>query len=159
MDQIANAVALGAIKFPMLNRDNTKILTFDWQEALDFDGQAAPYIQYAHVRANSILRKNQSVVPVEVTYSYSLEQSEIILVDMISRLPSEVQRAAAELKPLYLTNYAFKLAQAFNDFYNQCPVLQVDEPVRSARLRLVAAAKQALANSLALLGITAPEAM
>lgn len=159
MNSIGTAVALGAIKFSMLNRDNTKIVTFDWQEALDFDGQAAPYIQYAHVRANSILRKNQSVIPSGVPFDYPLEQSEIILVDMISRLSAEIQRAAAEMKPLYISNYAFKLAQAFNDFYNQCPVLQVEEPIRSNRLRLVAAAKQAIANSLALLGITAPEAM
>ncbi len=159
MEKIATAVALGAIKFSILNRDNTKILTFDWQEALDFDGQAAPYIQYAHVRSNSILRKNQSVIPENVSFDYKLETSEIALVDMISRLPAELQRAAAEMKPLYLTNYSFKLAQAFNDFYNQCPVLQVEEPVRSARLRLVAAARQAIANSLAFLGITAPEAM
>ncbi len=57
---IGTSVALGAIKFSMLNRDNGKIVTFDWEEALNFDGQAAPYIQYAHVRANSILRKNKS---------------------------------------------------------------------------------------------------
>jgi arginyl-tRNA synthetase len=159
MEKIATAVALGAIKFSIVNRDNTKILTFDWQEALDFDGQAAPYIQYAHVRSNSILRKNQTGVPQNVSFNYKLEPAEIALVEMISRLPAELQRAAAEMKPLYLTNYSFKLAQAFNDFYNQCPVLQAEEPARSARLRLVAAARQALANSLALLGITAPEAM
>jgi arginyl-tRNA synthetase len=159
MTSIGNAVALGAIKFSMLNRDNTKIVTFDWEEALNFDGQAAPYIQYAHVRANSILRKSQSGLPDSARYDYPLEQSEIVLIDLISRFPVEVQRAAADLKPLYIANYAFKLAQSFNDFYNQCPVLQTTEPQRSARLRLVAAAKQTLANSLALLGITAPEAM
>lgn len=159
MESIGTSVALGAIKFAMLNRDNTKIVTFDWEEALNFDGQAAPYIQYAHVRANSILRKNQSLVPEISDYSYSLEKSEIQLIDLIARLSTEVQRAAADMKPLYITNYAFKLAQAFNDFYNTCPVMQVEEPQKSARLRLVAAAKQTLANSLALLGITAPEAM
>lgn len=156
---IGTSVALGAIKFSMLNRDNGKIVTFDWEEALNFDGQAAPYIQYAHVRANSILRKNQSMIPTSGEYSYPLEQSEVVLIDQISRFPAEVQRSAADLKPLYIANYAFKLAQSFNDFYNQCPVLQTTEPQRSARLRLVAAAKQTLANSLALLGITAPEAM
>ena len=159
MDEIGNAVALGAIKFSMLNRDNTKIVTFDWEEALNFDGQAAPYIQYAHVRANSILRKNHSRIPQKSEYTYPLEASEIQLIDLIARFPNEVQRAAADMKPLYITNYSFKLAQAFNDFYNTCPVMQVDEPQKSARLRLVAAAKQTLANSLALLGITAPEAM
>lgn len=159
MKLIGNAVALGAIKYSMLDRDNTKVVTFDWESALNFDGQAAPYIQYAHVRANSILRKNNSMVPESATILTELETSEINLIDLISRFPGEVIKAAEELKPLVISSYAFKLAQAFNDFYNQCPVLQADEPVRSSRLRLVAAAKQAISNSLALLGITAPEAM
>jgi arginyl-tRNA synthetase len=80
-------------------------------------------------------------------------------VDLINRLPEEVQKAARDLKPLVLTNLAFEIARSFNDFYTQCPVLQEVEPTRSFRLRLVAAAKQAIGNSLALLGITAPQAM
>ena len=159
MNQIGNAVALGAIKYSMLDRDNTKVVTFDWESALNFDGQAAPYVQYAHVRANSILRKNKSIVPESAPIQTQLETSEINLIDLISRFPNEVMKAAEELKPLVISSYAFRLAQAFNDFYNQCPVLQAEEPVRSSRLRLVAAAKQAISNSLALLGITAPEAM
>lgn len=159
MQQIGNAVALGAIKYSMLDRDNTKVVTFDWESALNFDGQAAPYIQYAHVRANSILRKNAGVVPVTSAFTSELESTEINLIDLISRFPTEVLKAAEELKPLVISSFAFKLAQAFNDFYNQCPVLQVDEPLRSSRLRLVAAARQTISNSLALLGITAPEAM
>jgi arginyl-tRNA synthetase len=63
------------------------------------------------------------------------------------------------LKPLVISSLAFELAQAFNDFYWQCPVIQAEEPVRNMRLRLVAAARQAIANSLAMLGITAPQAM
>ena len=70
-----------------------------------------------------------------------------------------MQRAAAEFRPLYIASLAYELARTFNDFYNECPVLQAEEPVRSGRLRLVAAARQAIANALALLGITAPEAM
>jgi arginyl-tRNA synthetase len=156
---IARAVGIGAIKYPMLARENTKIVTFDWQAALDFNGQAAPYIQYAYVRANSILRKGGGVIPSEHAFNYEMSQSEIQLVDMISRLPKEVQRSAAEYRPLYLATLAYELARAFSDFYNECPVLQVEEPVRSGRLRLVAAARQSIANALALLGITAPEAM
>lgn len=159
MNQIGNAVALGAIKYSMLDRDNTKVVTFDWESALNFDGQAAPYVQYAHVRANSILRKNNGLVPGSTPLQIELETSEINLIDLISRFPNEVIKAAEELKPLVISTYAFRLAQAFNDFYNQCPVLQAEEPTRSIRLRLVAAAKQAISNSLALLGITAPEAM
>lgn len=160
---VARAVGIGAIKYPMLARENAKIVTFDWQAALDFNGQAAPYIQYAHVRANSILRKagvsGVKGLPGPVELDYELAGPEIQLIDLISRFPKEVQRAAAELKPLQIANIAYEMAKTFTDFYNECPVLAADEPVRTGRLRLVAAARQALANSLRLLGITAPEAM
>jgi len=156
---IAKAVALGAIKYSMLSRDSTRIVTFDWDAALDFNGQAAPYIQYAHVRASSILRKVAGQLPDALTPSYELSPVEIQLVDLISRLPKEVQKAAGEFRPLYISNLGYDLAKAFNDFYNQCPVLQADEPVRAVRLRIVAAARQAIGNCLGLLGITAPEAM
>ena len=156
---IARAVGLGAIKYPMLARENTKIVTFDWEAALDFNGQAAPYIQYAFVRANSILRKAGGEVPAAFTPEYDLSQQEIALIELLSRLPNDVQRAAADLRPLYIANSAYELAKAFNDFYNQCPVLMADTATRNFRLRLVAAARVAIANSLALMGITAPEAM
>ena len=157
--EIAEAVGIGAIKFPMLSRESGKIVTFDWESALDFNGQAAPYIQYAYVRANSILKKMNSPLPESVNPGEKLTQSEITLIDLISRMPSEIQKAAKDLKPLTICNLAYELARAFNDFYTQCPVLSAEEPIRSARLRLVAAARQAIANSLALLGITAPQAM
>ena len=156
---VAQAVGIGAIKYPMLARENTKLVTFDWETALDFNGQAAPYIQYAFVRGGSILRKG-GVEPTEsVASSSELTVSELGLIDLLARLPNEVQRAAGELRPMWMATYAYDLARAFNDFYTQCPVLQAEEPVRSFRLRLVMATRQALANSLALLGITAPQAM
>ena len=159
MQSVARAVGLGALKFPMLSRDNAKIVTFDWQTALDFNGQAAPYIQYAHVRANSILRKLEEPLPAPMTPAYELDPAEVQLIDLISRLPGEVQRAAAEYKPLHLANIAYDTARAFTDFYNQCPVLKAEPEKRLARLRLVAAARQTLANTLNLLGIEAPEVM
>jgi arginyl-tRNA synthetase len=156
--EVARQVGLAAIKYPMLARENTKIATFDWETALDFNGQAAPYIQYAHVRANSILRRAGGGGSAEEP-GYPLEKAEIQLIDLISRLPETVQRAAAEFKTLHITNLAYETAKAFNDFYGVCPVLQAEEPQRSFRLGVVAAAKQALANALALLGIEAPEVM
>jgi arginyl-tRNA synthetase len=156
---IARAVGIGAIKYPMLARENTKMVTFDWETALDFNGQAAPYIQYSYVRAGSILRKLNADLPASLEPEGSLTPQEVELVDLIARLPNEVERAAAELRPLLIAAYAYELARAFNDFYTQCPVLQAAEPQRSFRLRLVAATRQALASSLALLGITAPQAM
>jgi len=156
---VAKAVGIGAIKYPMLSRENTKVVTFDWQSALDFNGQAAPYIQYAYVRANSILRKVNFQIPPSATLNYEFMPIETQLVELISRLPKEVQHAAAEYRPLYIAALAYDIARTFNDFYNQCPVLPAEEPVRSIRLRIVAAARQAIANSLALMGITAPQVM
>lgn len=156
---VARMVALGGIKYSMLSRDNTKIVTFDWETALTFEGQAAPYIQYAFVRANSIMRKAGQQIPAEGKADFELSTQEVQLIDLISRFSNEVTRAAAEYKPMMVANYAFSLAQAFNDFYNACPVLTAEEPVRGFRLRLTAAARQAISNSLSLLGIDCPEVM
>ncbi len=163
LESVAKAVGLGALKYPMLARENTKMVTFDWQTALDFNGQAAPYIQYAHVRCNSILKKAQvdallfDLQP--STFEYGLNRAEIQLIDLLSRFPGEVQRAAAEYKPLAIASIAYDIAKAFAGFYDACPVVQAEPQVREARLRLVVAVKFVLANALALLGITAPEVM
>ncbi len=158
--EVAHAVGLGALRFPMLARDNAKTVTFDWETALDFNGQAAPYIQYAHVRASSILRRAEH--PLSATHTqpaYPLDPTEVQLIDLISRLPGEIQRAAAEYKTLQITNHAYEIAKAFNDFYRACPVLGAEPELRAFRLRLVAAARQAIANLLRLLGTQAPEVM
>ena len=158
-EEIAMAVALGAIKYPMLSRENTKTVTFDWNTALDINGQAAPYIQYAFVRANSILKKSGEDMPETTHLDYELSKPEIQLIDLISRLPDEVEKASNEFRPLYLSNLGYEIARAFNDFYNQCPVLQADDQVKIFRLRMVAAARQTLKNILYLLGIEAPGVM
>jgi len=159
MHEIAEAVALGAIKYPMLSRENTKMVTFDWESALDFNGQSAPYIQYAHVRANSILRKVEGLPESQPDFGKLTHATEVDLIERISRLPEEIQRAAKELKPNLLANYAYELAKGFNDFYNQCPVLSAEPELRAARLALVAAARWCLGNTLRLLGIRTPEVM
>jgi len=158
-DTIAEAVALGALKYTMLSRDNTKVVTFDWESALDFNGQAAPYIQYAHVRAGSILRKAEVGSSEAVEFPNELEKAEVDLIELMTRLPLEVLRAAEEYRPLVIANLAYDLAKAFNDFYNTCHVLNAEPEVRAYRLRLVAAAQQVIATSLNLLGIKSPSTM
>lgn len=155
---VAHAVALGAIRYSMLSRDSSKVVTFDWDAALDFNGQAAPYIQYAAVRANSILRK-AGEIPAKWQVPSELQPVEITLIDLISRVPQEIQKSARDIKPLVLSTHVYELARAFNDFYNQCPVLQADPEVRGFRLQLVAASRQAIRNLLGILGIETPDIM
>lgn len=157
--RVAQTVAIGAIKYSLLNRDNTKIITFDWNAAMDVNGQAAPYVQYAAVRANSILRKVQFSIPESGQVGYTLSRDEVELVDYLTRFPQEVQRAAKDMRPLLIANYAFELAKVFSNFYNNCPVLTAEGAARDFRLRMTAAAKQVITNSLNLLGIEVPEVM
>jgi len=157
--EIANAVGLGAIKFPMLDRENTRVVTFDWETALDFNGQAAPYIQYAHVRANSILKKAPDL-PVSVADPiYTLADSEVALIENLSRFPGVVQNAARDLKPLHLTHLLYEIARTFNSFYREAPVLSAEPEVRDFRLQLVEASRRVIKSGLSLLGIDAPLVM
>ncbi|MGQ9832351.1 MAG: arginine--tRNA ligase [Candidatus Villigracilaceae bacterium] len=158
--QVALQIGLGALIYSMIAVDNNRDIVFDMDQALSFEGRTGPYIQNAHVRASSILRKAGQVPVASVTLDYPLTTHEITLIDLLARFPAVVQQAAEEYRPLVMANYAYDLADAFHSFYHSVPVLQSEtETVRAARLRLVAAARQTLANALALLGITAPEVM
>lgn len=160
--KIAEQIGLGALVYSMLSVDNNKDIVFDVNEALSFDGRTGPYIQNAHVRANSILKKSNVQVAdlPPATFDYELTRHEIELIEQISRFPNSVQQAANEYRPLVMAAYAYDLANAFHSFYQAVPVLQnEDENLRKARLRLVAAARQTLANALRLLDIKAPEVM
>ncbi len=161
-EKIAEQIGLGAIAYSLLSVDNNKDIVFDIDEALSFDGRTGPYIQNAHVRANSILRKakieGQTIEP--ATFDFELTKHEIELIEQMSRFPNTVQQAANEYRPLVMAAYAYDLATAFHSFYHAVPVLQSEqEHIKKARLRLVAAAKQTLANALRLLDIKAPEVM
>ncbi len=111
------------------------------------------------MRANSILRKLGGDLPELTEPQHELAPAEVELIELISRFPKEVQRAAAELRPLCLASLGYDLARSFSDFYNQCPVISAEPAVRAFRVHLVAAAKQAMANCLNILGIRAPEVM
>lgn len=156
--KIAQQIGLGALVYSMLSVDNNKDIVFDINEALSFDGRTGPYIQNAHVRANSILKKASEVPSAE--FEYDLAKQEIELIEQISQFPKKVQQAAEEYRPLVMAMYAYDLANAFHSFYHAVPVLQSDaEKIKNARLRLVAAAKQVIANALRLLDIQAPDMM
>ena len=97
--------------------------------------------------------------PESLAPSHELNPSEVTLIEIISKWPEVVERAAQGHKTLEITNYAYEAARAFNDFYNQCPVLKAEPAVRDFRIRLVAATRQTIANSLRVLNIPIPEVM
>lgn len=157
-EQIALDVGIGSMKYGMLARDNNRVFVFDIEEALSFEGHAAPYIQYAHARACRILEK-VDVIPSGTLAFPEVTPEEVNLIEQIASFPAAVERAAAEYKPLVIASYVYELAKRFNDFYHSCPVLTADEPLRAARIALVAASRQTLANALSILGIAAPQVM
>ncbi len=164
-ERTAWQIGIGSLKYAMLARDNNKVVVFDIDEALSFDGHSAPYIQYAHARACRIL-ENAEWDPLEDPPKNlgrlefgRITPEELGLLQLLAQYPEEIRRAADQYRPLLIANYAFDLAKRFNDFYHACPVLQSEEPVRTARLALVDATRITLANALAVLGIDAPTAM
>jgi arginyl-tRNA synthetase len=162
--EVAEQVAIGSLKYAMLARDNNKVVIFDVEEALSFEGHSAPYIQYAHARACRIMERAEVdhaaiLARLPETRFVSVEPAELDLLQQLAAFPEWIQRAAAENRPTIICQYVYELAQTFNDFYHACPVIQSEEPQRTARLALVAATRQTLANALDVLGIAAPTQM
>ena len=157
---VARAVGIGAVKYADLSTDRVRDYVFDWDRMLSFDGNTAPYLQYAHARIRSIFRR-AGVDPSTVDPSVIalVEPAERELALRILATPSVIADAASSQSPHRLCTHLFDLAQAFTAFYEHCPVLKVDEPVRGSRLALCDLTARTLSTGLDLLGIEAPERM
>jgi len=152
---IAKSVGLAAIRYDILKVTPEKSTVFDWKEALDFERQSGPYIQYAHARACSILEKAGTF-----TESYDLEtDQEIALAKQIAKFPSVIEKIAAELHPHILATYSRELADTFNTFYHFEQVLKSEGKIRNRRLTLVRAVQNTLKEALETLGIDAISTM
>jgi len=154
-ESISEIVTIGALKYSMM-KDNNKRIIFNWKKALDFEGDTAPYIQYAHARASSILKKIGGYnSEFEIEY---LNEKEYKLVFLLSEFPEVVERASVNYRPDFVSNYVYDVAKCFNEFYHECHVLNA-EINKEFRASLVKATKIVLNNALGLLGIKAPEEM
>ncbi|WP_321505295.1 arginine--tRNA ligase [uncultured Methanoregula sp.] len=152
---IAQSVGLAAIRYDIVKVSPEKSTVFDWKEALDFERQSGPYIQYAHARACSILERAGSFPE-----SFELEtEQEIILAKKIARFPRVIDNVVSELRPHILAIYARELADTFNTFYHYEPVLKSEGQTRNRRLTLVKAVQNTLKESLETLGIDAIHSM
>ena len=156
--RISEIVGVGAVKYALVETDPLKPVIFTWDKVLNFERNSAPYIQYSHARACSILRKTD--VTVKGDPGLLKEQIERDLIIMISRFPEVFVDAAENLKPHLIAEYANSLADKFNTFYASLPVIKAEPPELSvARIMLVDAVRITLHNALSLLGIEAPERM
>ncbi|MEM3478299.1 MAG: arginine--tRNA ligase [Archaeoglobaceae archaeon] len=156
IDDIAEAVAIGAIRFDFLKVAPEKPMVFDMKKAIDFERQTASYIQYTHSRACSILRK------CEEGGSFRAElcnKSERDLVILLSKMPLYIKRVVEELKPNLFAEYLLSVASKFNEFYRDYPVLKAEKEVREHRIAIVKAVRNVLRNGLELMGIKALERM
>jgi len=157
--EVARSVGIGAVKYADLSTDRTKDYVFDYARMLAFDGNTAPYLQYAHARIHSIFRKagvglDAAAGPIAVG-----EAQERALALALLGFAQLVEELEGSLEFHRLCGYLYGLASAFTSFYENCPVLRADEATRASRLALCALTARVLACGLDLLGIDAPEMM
>ena len=157
---VARMVGIGAVKYSDLSSDRVKDYIFDWDRMLSFDGNTAPYLQYAHARICSIFRRagleREQVRQITPRIDDLRERALAVL---LLRFDSAVRDAVESAAPHKLCTYLFDLATGFTSFYENCPVLKADDATRLSRLALCDATARVLATGLDLLGIRAPEQM
>lgn len=154
----AMEIALAAIKFTMVRREPNKQLVFDWDQALSLEGDSGPYLQYAYVRTNGILRKAEFKPGVEKGYAFTDHEKR--LVKLLSEFPAITDNAGLTLSPHVLCGYLLELAAELNKFYTTSRVLDAEkEEAREARLAIIGATNAILGSGLTLLGIASPERM
>ncbi len=162
IDETAATVGIGAVIFQELSNGRIKDYVFKWDRVLNFDGETGPYVQYTHARAASVLRKagdDAAKISADVDYSKITGDAAYSLVKLLHEMPDVVIEAGDRCEPSILTRHIIDIAQAFNKFYHDEQILVDDEAEKMAKLALVASARQAIENGLAMLGIKAPERM
>lgn len=161
MKEVIPAVARGAIKYFDLSHNRHSDIEFDWDKALDFEGNSGPYLQYTHARLSSILRRAEfSIFNFQFPINTSMTNTEREILFKVTILEEAVSDAVKDYLPNVLANYLYDLATTINRFYHESPVIaEKDEKVKNFRLALIASAKKTLAKGLDLLGIEALEEM
>lgn len=157
---VARMIGIGAVKYAELSTDRVKDYVFDWDRMLSFDGNTGPYLQYAHARICSIFRRagvdRASVCGTPITLDTPQERA---LALRLLAYPTAIAATIESYSPHKLCTYVFELATDFTSFYEHCPVLKSEGPLRTSRLAICDLTARTLAHALDLLGIAAPEQM
>jgi arginyl-tRNA synthetase len=155
-DDRSKKVANAAVRYSMVKVSPEKAMMFKWEEALRFDGNTGPYLQYTYARANSILEKSM----VEEFNAKNLrDEKEIKLIKLLANYPSIIEKSFEELKLNILSSFLYDVCDAFNQFYQSVHVLSAEDDVRKARLKLVDCVKNVLGSGFRILGIPVLEKM
>jgi arginyl-tRNA synthetase len=167
-ETVGAKVGTGAVRYFMLKASPDRKITFRWEEALDFNGDAAPYLQYSFARAQRILEKAEMESTGKAELTLLSSEAEFALVKAIARFPEEILEVVRGLKKDVwgtsfgsnkIAGYCYELATLFSKFYDSCPVLKAEPTTRAARLELVSAFRITMGNCLRILGIPVVEKM
>jgi arginyl-tRNA synthetase len=162
-DAVARQIALGAVIFNDLANDRVKDIVFEWDKVLDFDGDTAPYVMFAHVRARGILRKLDeegiTANPDQLLPDSLSHEHERGLLIQLGRLGEVLEQVSRTLKPHTLSGYLLDLSRLYHRFCHDCPVLRAEPGLRESRLLLTRAVASVLKLGMTLLGVPAPERM
>ena len=159
-EEVARQVGIGAIMFNHLKMNRERDMIFTWEEALSFEGETGPYMQYTHARAKSILRKSGiEVEPLDIDYGMFGSKEEQELIKLLGEFKDAVMLAAEKYEPSIITRHLLEVAKYFNKFYNSCLILNAEDSIKNARLLLVASTAQVIKNGLGIIGLEAPEQM
>jgi arginyl-tRNA synthetase len=155
-EELAEEIGIGALRYNILKVQAEKGFTFNIEEALNLQGDSAPFVMYSHARTSSILRKYGKDMP-KPKLNCTLEDSEIKLLRTLAKWPRNVEKTASNLTIHNIPNYVHILASDFNQFYRDCPVIEDEN--ESFRINLVKCSQKILRQGLAILGIKAPDRM
>lgn len=157
-EDVARKVGMGALLYTFLKNNREKDVVFTWEDALNFDGDSGPYVQYTYVRGKSILRKAGNV-PADADLSYLSTEDEFELVKLLGAFKDSVKEATERYEPFVVLRNVTEIAKAYNKFYNSHPILNADDNVKNARLQLTKAVGIVIKTGLGLAGIETPENM
>ncbi len=159
IDEVAKAVGVGAVVFQELSNSRIKDYTFSWDRTLSFEGETGPYVQYTHARCCAVLRKAGQPVSADINYELLSDQDAADVLSVLENFNKSIMTAMNKNEPHIVTRFVLDLAQAFNKFYHNSPILVEDADLRAARLALVEATRQTIENALKILGMKAPQKM
>jgi arginyl-tRNA synthetase len=158
-DKLYSTIGLGALKYFILKVDPKKRMLFNPEESINFQGNTGPFLQYAHARICSILRKAGEINST-VSSTVEMNEAELELVKFISDYTSVIKEAGAHYSPALLANYLYELVKSFNHFYQTNPILKEENATkRDFKLVICKATGNVLESGLRLLGVDAPERM